>query len=344
MKRIILLLSIFTLFISCKKENRETNTAGFRLTVTAKNVPDSTKVYLYEENIEIKMDSAYVVNESFKFSGKVDFPSLCYLFFYDSENNRSDHYKNLFLENKDISVVGEYSDFFHAKVTGSNQTDLLTKYYSISANSEKLKKVSNQLDFLYSNANNQMALNELLYKKKEISKDSLLLFYKKLDSINSNSPKGQELLAYSKAVQIKIGDKFKDISGQDLNGAQHKLSDYYGKVILLNFWSPGCGYCKQQHKKEFPKLVQKYNQEDFILISYCVDKNKKEWEKSIKKNHINWLNISDFKGMKSANIAEYDVTGVPNNFLIDKNGIIVKSFNEFYKGENRIEKEVDKLL
>lgn len=290
------------------------------------------------------MDSAYVINESFKFSGKVDLPSLCYLFFYDSENNRSEHYKNLFLENKEISIVGEYSDFFYSKVTGSKQTNLLTKYYSISAKSEKSKKFYNQLDFLYSNANNQMALNELLYKKKEISKDSLLVFYKKLDSINSNSPKGQELLTYTKTVQLKTGDKFRDIWGNDQNGVQHKLSDYYGKIILLDFWSPDCPYSSQQHKKELPKLVQKYNQEDFIIISYFVDTEKDAFEKSGNNDYNNWLNISDLKGMKGENILEYDITGTPNSFLIDKNGIVVKSFIDYYEGENRIEKEIDQLL
>jgi glutathione peroxidase-family protein len=341
-KNTIILLSIILLLVSCEK--KKIHKDDFNLTVTAKNFPDSTKVYLYDENLEIKLDSTYVVNESFKISGKVNLPSLSYLFFHDSENKRSEDYKYLFIENKDISIEGEYLDFFNSKVTGSNQTDLLSKYKSLSENSDKSKKVSNQLNFLYSHANNQMALNELLYKKKEVSKDSLLLFYKKLDSINSNSPKGQALLAYTKKVNIKIGDKFRDISGNDLKGVQHKLSDYFGKVILLNFWSPDCPYSSQQQKKEFPKLVQKYNLENFIIISYFIDKEKEEWEKSGENKYDNWLYISDLKGMKGKNISEYDVTGPPNSFLIDKSGIVVKSFIGYYEGDNSIEKKIDEIL
>lgn len=330
--------------ISCKKENQEQIKEKFNLSVTAKNFPDSTKVILYNRDIDLNIDSTYVINESFKLSGTVDLPSLGYLFFYDIENEPIDHYKYLFLENNDISIFGEYSDFFDAKVTGSKQTDLLTEYESISLNNDESRNKINQLDFLYLNANNQMALNELLYKKKEISKDSLLLFHRKLDSINSNSPKGQELLAYINTVQIKIGDKFRDISGNDLNGVKHHLSDYYGKVILLDFWSTNCPYSKEQHKKELPKLVQKYNQEDFIIISYCIDTEKENWEKTSENNYNNWLNISDLTGMKGVNISQYDVTGTPTSFLINKNGIIVKSFNGFYEGENRIEKEIDQLI
>ncbi|MEO5787659.1 MAG: DUF4369 domain-containing protein [Gelidibacter sp.] len=344
MKNIITLLTIILIIISCKKEQKETKKEGFNLSVTAKNFPDSTKVILFNRDIDKNIDSTYVINESFKFSGNVDLPSLCYLFFYDLENKPIDHYKYLFIENKDISIVGEYSDFFNAKVSGSDQSDLLTKYYSISDASEKSKKASNQLDFLYANANNQMALNHLLYKKKEISTDSLLLFYQRLDSVNSNSPKGQELLAYSKIVQLKIGDKFRDIWGKDLNGTKHQLSDYHGKIILLDFWSPDCPYSSEQHKKELPQLVQKYNPEDFIIISYFIDTEAKDWKKLSEEDYSNWLHISDLQGMKGENISEYDITGTPNSFLIDKNGIVVKSFVGFYEGEHRIENEINKLM
>ena len=330
--------------ISCKKGNQEQIKENFNLSVTAINFPDSTKVILYNRDIDLNIDSTYVINESFKLSGTVDLPSLGYLFFYDIENKPIDHYKYLFLENNDISIVGEYSDFFNAKVTGSKQTDLSTEYQSISLNRDESRIKINQLYFLYSNANNQMALNSLLYKKKEISKDSLLLFHKKLDSVNSNSPKGLELLTYINTEQVKIGDKFRDIWGNDLNGVKHKLSDYSGKIILLDFWSPDCPYSSQQHQKELPKLVQKYNQKDFMIISYLIETENDGLLKSTENKYENWLNISDLKGLEGENISEYDVTGTPNSFLIDKNGIIVKSFIEFYKGEINIEKEIDKLL
>ncbi|MGC1630901.1 MAG: DUF4369 domain-containing protein, partial [Gelidibacter sp.] len=79
MKNIITLLSILLIFISCKKEQKETKKEGFNLSVTAKNFPDSTKVLFYNRDIAKNIDSTYVINESFKFSGNVDLPSFCYL-------------------------------------------------------------------------------------------------------------------------------------------------------------------------------------------------------------------------------------------------------------------------
>ena len=344
MKRIFLVLLVILIAVSCKKEGETIKDKTFELNVSAKNFPDSTKVYLYNRDIDKSIDSAFVINESFKFSGKVNLPSLCYLEFYDKNKKHLEPYKFFFLENENISITGDYSDFINSKVTGSNQTNLYSKYDSISVNSEKTNRAFKEINFLYSNANNQMTLNELLYKKKEVSKDSLLLFYKKLDSINSNSPKGQELLSYAKSVDIKSGDKLRDIVGKDINGKLHKLSDYKGKVILLDFWAAGCYPCRLQNKKEFPKLVKKYSNDDFIIVSYSLDTKEKDWKKSSEDDNINWLNISDLKGMKSENVTNYAITAIPNSFLIDKNGIIVKSFVGFSEGANIIEKEIDQLL
>lgn len=343
-KTTFLLLLIFGTLLSCQKTKKSSPQDTFELSVTAKNFLDSTKVYLYNRDIDKNIDSAFVINESFKFSGKVELPSLCYLNFYDKQNKPIDPYTYFYLENSTILIEGEYSDFINAKVIGSKQNKLLAQYDSITLKSDEGNRWDNQLDFLFSNANNQMALTNLLYRKKQVTKDSLLLFYEKLDSINSNSQKGQELLAYAKAVDIKPGDKFRDIVGSDLNGAEHRLSDFSGKVILLDFWGTGCVPCRQQNKKEFPKLVEKYDKEDFKLISYSLDTKMKWWKKASLDDKISWLNISDLNGMKSENVHKYAVTAIPNSFLIDKNGVVVKSFVGFYEGENSIEKEIDKLL
>ncbi|NQX85491.1 MAG: hypothetical protein HRT67_06250 [Flavobacteriaceae bacterium] len=56
------------------------------------------------------------------------------------------------------------------------------------------------------------------------------------------------------------------------------------------------------------------------------------------------IDILDLKGMKGKNVNKYAVTAIPNSFLIDENGIIVKSFIRFSEGANIIEKEIDQLL
>lgn len=385
-----ILFLVLTISTSNEKKINKTEQDHFKLIVYAKNFPDSTKVILYNNDLNKNIDSSYVINEQFKFSGKVDFPTFTYLLFFDKNKKRLEQFKFFYLENNEMTIIGDYSDFMNGTVKGSHQSDLLMEYLSISKNlkykrDEKLSPVSidsivnsisypaikkgisvsidvdsikksifykyNNLieekenQFLFKNSNNQMTLNALItFKKKKVSKDSLLLFYKGLDSTIANSTQGRQLYYFANNSNLEEGDKFRDIVGLDLKGNKHKISDHIGKVILLDFWASGCGPCRNQNKTEFQRLSKKYSESDFTLISFSLDTNKEIWAKSSNDDNINWINISDLKGVNGENGKRYTITSMPNSFLIDQNGIIIKSFIGFSQGENIIEKEIDKLL
>ena len=112
---------------------------------------------------------------------------------------------------------------------------------------------------------------------------------------------------------------------------------------MLDFWGTGCIPCRSQNKKEFPKLINKYG-DDFVMISYSLDTNQTGWEQSSEEDKISWLNISDLHGVNGENAKKYSVQALPNSFLIDQNGIIVKSFLGYRKGSNEIDEEIEKLL
>ena len=367
MKNNILILTILILGISCKNESEKIKSEQFNLTVKAENFPDSTKVYLYNRDIDKNIDSTYVINKTFEFSGKIDLPSLTYLNFFDKTGKSIEPYTYFYLENNLIEIEGEYDDFLNAKITGSNQTDLQKKYDSIATfiakkAKQKIAEISDSIEiiktksrynkmiwkkqneFLFNHANNQMSIHTLLYRKKKITKDSLLVFYETLDSVNAHSVKGNELYQYASSRDIKVGDHYRDITGIDLDGKNHNLSDYAGKVILLDFWGAGCVPCRKQNKSEFQQLYNKYENDSFVLISYSLDTQKKFWKESSQQDDIRWVNISDLQGIMGENAKKYAVQAIPNSFLIDQNGIIVKSFIGFSEGESTIEDEIDKIL
>ena len=271
----------------------------------------------------------------------------------------TDNCWDFYLGNEKVFVKGTYEDFFNAEVTGSTQTELLKNYKKISqsikekaslriketADSieiEEIKRKAKNLiwekenEFLFNYANNQMSLHQINYRKKKISKDSLMLFHKRLDPINSRSIIGKELLEYASTIDIQVGDKFRDISGFDLDGKKHSLSEYIGKVILLDFWATGCMPCRIQNKNEFQRIYNQFSEDDFVLMSYSMDTKQNSWKKSSEDDDIKWINISDLKGLKSDNAKAYAVDAIPNSFLIDKNGIVVKTFIGYRKGEDKI--------
>lgn len=78
--------------VSCRNDKTATEVDSFTLSVQAKNFPDSTKVVLYNRDIDKDIDSAFVVNERFDFSGTVALPSLSYLNFYDKNGKPLEPY------------------------------------------------------------------------------------------------------------------------------------------------------------------------------------------------------------------------------------------------------------
>ena len=73
----------------------------------------------------------------------------------------------------------------------------------------------------------------------------------------------------------------------------------------------------------------------FVIIS-CSEKKES-------KNN-NWVNISNLKDFSDPLAAQYSIYSIPNSFLINREGIIVKSFKGYDEKSNKIEKEIEKLL
>jgi len=132
-----------------------------------------------------------------------------------------------------------------------------------------------------------------------------------------------------KSVLIKlkksylVGVKAYDFSLHDINGIEKHLSDFKGKVVLIDFWFTGCGACRQVHPI-LDSLKRKYDGRPFELISVCVDFKNDSWQKSVRTGTYTSLqNVNLFAGGLSKNspvIKYYDLTSYPTLLLIDKNG------------------------
>ena len=91
---------------------------------------------------------------------------------------------------------------------------------------------------------------------------------------------------------------------------------------------------------------KKYKDQGLTIISYSIDKKSAEssWKAASIKDNIDWVNITNLKGFSDPIAGQYSISSIPNSFLINKEGIIVKSFKGYKKGSNKIEKEIKKLL
>lgn len=124
------------------------------------------------------------------------------------------------------------------------------------------------------------------------------------------------------------------------DGTTINNDDFNGKVLLVNFFATWCPPCI----KEIPALVslqKNYAGQDFTVIGFSVDKkeNMKALQKLMTKTKINYpVVLADQKNKK-----EFGATFLPMTFLINKKGMIVKS----YFGERKssvFEKDINELL
>ena len=107
----------------------------------------------------------------------------------------------------------------------------------------------------------------------------------------------------------------------DLEGKTVSLTDFKGKVVLLNIWATWCAPCVAE-MPSMEKLYQELKGEDFELLAISVDEEGAEAVKPFMEKHkLSFPVLLDTKG-EIKNL--YQATGVPESFIIDKNGMIVE--------------------
>jgi peroxiredoxin len=114
-----------------------------------------------------------------------------------------------------------------------------------------------------------------------------------------------------------------DFSLKDANGAPVKLSDYKGKVVLLNFWATWCHGCKLEIPW-FMEFEKKYKDGGLAIIGVAMDddgwKSVKPYAEEKKMNYT--VVISDDELGK-----RYGLDGMPMTVLIDREGRIAATYN-----------------
>jgi thiol-disulfide isomerase/thioredoxin len=123
------------------------------------------------------------------------------------------------------------------------------------------------------------------------------------------------------AAVVKEGKPALDITVNSLANAPLKLSDLKGKVVLLNFWATWCPPCREE-MPSMMKLNSAMAGKPFQMVAVSIDEGGvSDIQAFFKESGYFLPTYTDSSGAAQK---AYGITGVPESFLIDKNGILIK--------------------
>lgn len=357
MKNIITTAMLSALFFSAGAQNKVIVKGKFDSPETVK------MVYLNHLSPEgFRMDSAEFKEGSFTFRKEIEEPSLAILIvrFKPVEGQarpRTDR-MDLFLEKGTLEIKAKDSLKF-ATVKGSKAHNEFTKlnsmqnafdrdifrlrseYKSLSEKNNtdprlseigaKMRKVSkskheNLYDYIIENPNSPIALFVLdRYAGPDIDVAAIEPIFKSLPVSLKTSPSG---LAYEAKLEAarrtSVGAMAMNFTQNDTLGKPVSLSSFQGKYLLIDFWASWCGPCRAEN----PNLVKEfhnYKDKGFTVLGVSLDQPGKHeaWMEAIRKDKLEWTQVSDLRGWNNEVAKMYNIQAVPQNFLLDPTGKII---------------------
>jgi len=126
---------------------------------------------------------------------------------------------------------------------------------------------------------------------------------------------GREQLAYYRK-------KMPNFRLPDSSGNTIELYNIHQPYILLHFWGAFCGPCRLENPY-VRELYASRRAKGLELIGISLDESREDWTMAIRRDSLNFPNVSDLKGFQSTIARQASLEYVPSNILLDSNYHII---------------------
>ncbi|NBC07198.1 MAG: redoxin domain-containing protein [Bacteroidetes bacterium] len=171
----------------------------------------------------------------------------------------------------------------------------------------------------------KLALSGTMVTLKKKDTDSFLHFAEQFTKAFEESDPAAVANLKKEMEQVEAftkGSTAPDFTQKNPDGEEVSLSDFRGKVVLIDFWASWCGPCRRENPKVV-KLYEEYKDQGFEILGVSLDRKKDRWLKAIEADGLVWPHVSDLKGWQNEVAQLYGVGSIPHTVLLDREGKIV---------------------
>ncbi len=133
-----------------------------------------------------------------------------------------------------------------------------------------------------------------------------------------------------------------DFTVYDLEGTAHKLSDFRGQPVIVNFWASWCGPCKSE-MPDFEEKFQEYGEEIHFLMVNLTDGSQETVETAHGYVEGQGYTFPVYYDSDYSGAIAYAVSAVPATYFIDENGGMV-AYGKGAMDAATLQKGIDMLL
>ena len=131
-----------------------------------------------------------------------------------------------------------------------------------------------------------------------------------------------EIIAGRIARQELIGRPVPRVAGNDVEGKRFEMAEYFGKVVLVDFWATTCGPCLA----EFPNLRQIYKEnhaKGFEIVGISFDDGPETVQSYVARAKLPWRTVMD-ESSEGVVSKGFSVQTIPALFLVDRQGTVAQ--------------------